>query len=60
MINSFKQKDGRVGVILWGALTKEPQMKTTKNGDIMCWFFVRYGFEPQGCRRDVSGTGSME
>ena len=46
MINSFKQKDGRVGVLLWGALTKEPQFKTTKNGDRMCWFFLRYGFDP--------------
>lgn len=46
MINSFKQKDGRVGVILWGVLTKAPQYKETKNGDKMCWFFVRYGFEP--------------
>lgn len=47
MISSFKQKDGRVGVLLWGALTKAPQFKTTKNGDTMCWFFLRYGFEQQ-------------
>jgi len=46
MINSFKQKDGRVGVMLWGSITKEPQMKETKNGDSMAWFYVRYGFEP--------------
>lgn len=46
MINSFRQKDGRVGVMIWGSLTKEPQMKTTKNGDPMCWFYIRYGFEP--------------
>lgn len=47
MLNSFKQKDGRIGVILWGEATKEPQIKTTKNGDKMAWFYVRYGYEPQ-------------
>lgn len=46
MINSFKQKDGRVGVIMWGVLTKEPTSKMTKDGSNMCWFFVRYGWEP--------------
>ena len=47
MINSFKQKSGKVGVLLWGTLTKEPITKNTKNGVPMAWFFVKYGLEPK-------------
>lgn len=60
MINSFKQKDGRVGVILWGALTKEPQFQTTKNGDTMAWFYVRYGHDPAHNPNDKPSAKSIK
>lgn len=46
MLNSFKQKDGRVGVIVWGSITSEARVQKTKNGDNMAFFYIRYGFEP--------------
>lgn len=45
MISSFKQKDGKVGVLLWGTLTKDPSITTTKSGVPMAWFYVKYGME---------------
>ena len=47
MINSFKQQDGRVGVMMWGIATMNPVVKETKNGGQMVYFFVKYGTGPK-------------